>query len=160
MSNWTRPYGDEDESTIRYAVATVMSVLSLFVFCGAVFQAATPWAAIPLALFFGLFQAMVWRVLMVGLYIGDQGIKVRMLARTQVIAWSAVDHVWAGRASQFDAWAIWISVHGSERDIETPIWRRGSPARHRNREKLDATEFASIVGRLNAEVARRSSRQL
>jgi hypothetical protein len=67
----------------------------------------------------------------------------------RVISWSDVTHVWAGQAAHYDAWQIWVSARDPERDVETPIWRRGSRASHRNRIVLSPHEFATVVALLD-----------
>lgn len=43
---------------------------------------------------------------------------------------------------------FWVSARDPERDFETPIWRQGSRARHRNRVVLPPAEFASALAAL------------
>lgn len=62
--------------------------------------------------------------------------------------WAAVDRVWAGPAARYDAWQLWVTAAG--RDLGTPIWRRGSRARHRNRIVLPAHEFTQVLNTLSA----------
>ncbi|MFD0596839.1 hypothetical protein ACFQZ4_35100 [Catellatospora coxensis] len=91
----------------------------------------------------------VWRVALVGVYVGDDGIKIRHVWSTRVVPWAQLNRAWAGQADDFDAWQIWVSGGDPERDHPTPIWRAGSRARHRNRIVLDQQEFIAVLAALN-----------
>ncbi len=90
-----------------------------------------------------LWETLLWRVVLVGVLVGERGIKIRGLLRTHVVAWPDVERVWAGPAAAYDAWQPWVSTPG--RDLGTLIWRKGSRARHRNRIVLSPEEFASVL---------------
>jgi hypothetical protein len=152
MPSWVRPYeGDQDDLyTLRYVVAGGMSVAGLFPLCG-VAVGELPGAAAPaIVLFVLMWEVVLWRAMLVGLYVSDHGIKIRMVLHTRVIPWPHVTRAWAGQAANYDAWQIWVSARDPERDFETPIWRRGSRARHRNRIILPSEEFAAVLAALDS----------
>ena len=93
--------------------------------------------------------------MLVGVLVGERGIKIRGVLRTHVVAWADVERVWAGPAAAHDAWQLWVSTPG--RDLETPIWRKGFRARHRNRVVLSPEEFASVLNILAAGVRERNT---
>jgi hypothetical protein len=150
MARWVRPY-ERDKVAIyalRNVVAGVMSVVGLVPLSG-VAVGDLPMAALPVvALFVLMWEVMLWRVALVGVYVSDYGIKIRMVLHTRVVTWSHVARAWAGQAANYDAWQIWVSTRDPERDFETPIWRRGSRVRHRNRIVLPPEEFAAILAAL------------
>jgi hypothetical protein len=151
MSTWVRPYeGDKDALySLRYVVAGAMSVVAGLLPLSGLAAGDLPTAALPVIVLFVLtWQVVLWRVVLVGVYVGDDGIKIRMVLRTRVIPWSQVARAWAGRAAAYDAWQIWVSARDPERDFETPIWRQGSRARHRNRVVLQPSEFAAALAAL------------
>lgn len=153
MPTWNRAYGadQDDRYALRYVAAGGMSVAGLLPLCGLTVDdppGATGIAAV--VLFVSMWQVMLWRITLVGLYVSEYGVKIRAPLRTRVIPWPRVTRAWAGRAADHDAWQIWISTRDPERDIETPIWRRGSRARHRNRVVLSPDEFAAVLNTLNS----------
>jgi hypothetical protein len=152
VPDWYRPYeSDRDDLyTLRYVVASAMSVAGLFPLCGLTMGDVSLAGAAAAVLFVLTWEVVLWRVTLVGVYVSDYGIKIRKVHRTHVIPWSQVTRAWAGRAADYDAWQIWVSARDPERDIETPIWRRGSRARHRNRIVLSAEEFAAALAALNS----------
>ena len=153
MRRWFRPYGQDDLHTLRTIFAGFMSAAGLFPLC---YVASKPDAATLAVIggFFVLWEVMLWRRILVGVYVSDFGVKVRRVNRTHLVPWSRVDRAWAGQAADYDAWQIWISVLDPARDIETPIWRKGSRAGHRNRIVLPPDEFATTLEALDP---RRSS---
>lgn len=152
MPTWERPYGSDgdDLHTLRYVVASGMSVAGLFPLCGLTMGDVSAAEATAIVLFVLLWEVVLWRVTLVGVYVSDHGIKIRTVHRTRVIPWSQVSRAWAGQAANYDAWQIWVSARDPERDFETPIWRRGSRARHRNRIVLPPEEFAAALSALNS----------
>ncbi|MFC6023714.1 PH domain-containing protein [Plantactinospora solaniradicis] len=150
MPAWERPYGPEGP---MLGVAA-LSILGLLPLCG--FATAAEhylwWQILVPVLFVALWQLVVWRVGLVGVLAGPGGIKVRHLARTRVIPWPAVRRIWIGPANGFDATTIWITAATpeGEREIETPLWRSGSRARHKNRIRLAPDEFYQVFVLLNA----------
>lgn len=99
--------------------------------------------------FFVLWETLLLRTLLVGLYIGDTGVKVRTMWRSRMVPWPRVARAWAGPATGYDATAIWISVTTGA-DVETPIWRRSHGVGHTTRVSLDDDAFASLLADLNA----------
>jgi len=152
MPDWYRPYegGQDDRYTLRYVVASGMSVAGLFPLCGLAIGNVSGTGATAILLFVLMWEVVLWRVMLVGVYVSDYGIKIRTVHRTRVIPWSQVTRAWAGQATNYDAWQIWVSAGDPERDFETPIWRRGSRARHRNRILLPPEEFAAALAVLNS----------
>jgi hypothetical protein len=152
MPRWVRPYehDQDDVYTLRYAIRGAMSVAGLIPLCGFAIGELPVAAAPAVVLFVLTWEVMLWRVVLVGVYVSDHGIKIRMVLHTRVIPWSQVTRAWAGQAAHYDAWQIWVSACNPERDFETPIWRRGSRARHRNRIVLPPQEFTAVVATLNS----------
>lgn len=152
MPRWVRPYERDQDGlyTLSYVVAGGMSVTGLIPLCGFAIGELPGAAAPTVVLFVLMWEVMLWRVVMVGVYVSDDGIKIRMVLYTRVIPWSHVTGAWAGQAADYDAWQIWVSARDPERDFETPIWRRGSRARHRNRILLPPEEFAAVLATLDS----------
>ena len=153
MSTWDRAYqADQDDlHTLRYVVAGGMSVAGLLPLCVGLSAGNLPWAAAPaVGVFVLMWEVFLWRVTLVGVFVSDYGIKIRMVLQTRVIPWSRVGRAWAGQAASYDAWQVWVSTRDPERDFETPIWRQGSRARHRNRILLSPEEFAAVLATLNS----------
>jgi len=151
MRRWVRPYerAHDDLYALRYALTGVMSVAGLVPLCGLTAGELSA-AAVPVIVgFVVLWEVGIWRVVLVGVYVSDFGVKVRTVTWTHVIPWSRVVRAWAGQAAHYDAWQIWVSVRDPERDKETPIWRKGSRSRHRNRVVLPPDEFASVLAALD-----------
>lgn len=152
MPRWVRAYevDQDDWHALRYVGAGVLTVAGcLTALSGFAFGELPVAAAPPILLFVVAWTVMLWRVMLVGVYVGDHGIKIRLVLRTRVIAWTHVTRAWAGQAAHYDAWQIWVSARDPERDVETPIWRRGSRAIHRNRIILPPEEFAAVLAALN-----------
>jgi hypothetical protein len=153
-----RPYHcgvvDGDGYALRYGVAAVMSVGGLVPLLGLVWGG-PGWGAAVVVAFVALWETLLWRVVLVGVLVGERGIKIRRVLRTHVVAWTDVERVWAGPAAAYDAWQLWVSTPG--RDLETPIWRKGSRARHRNRIVLSSEEFASVLNVLARGVRERNT---
>jgi hypothetical protein len=152
MPNWVRPYErDRDyRYTLRCVVAGGMSVAGLIPLCGVAVGEVPGTAALAIVPFVLTWEVVLWRVTLVGVYVGEHGIKIRMVHLTRVIPWSQVARAWAGQAANSDAWQIWVSTRDPDRDVETPIWRRGSQTRRRNRIVLPPEEFAAVLAALNS----------
>lgn len=154
MRPYHRSVVESDGYALRYGVTAIMSVAGLFPL-GVFFQGRLPWGgAVAIVAFVTLWQTMLWRITLVGVLVGERGIKIRDVLRTHVVPWSDVERVWAGPARKYDAWQLWVST--PDRDLETPIWRKGSRARHRNRIVLSPEEFASVLNILAAEARERN----
>lgn len=152
MRSWARPYEAYygDQFGLRYLVAAGMSVGACVAMLGGIVAGGVPLASAPfIVLFWAVWTTMLWRLVLVGVYVNDYGVKVRFVHRTHVIAWPDVTRAWAGQAAHYDAWQIWITTRDPERDVETPIWRRG-PRRRSNRVILEPEEFATVLTVLNA----------
>lgn len=148
MPTWVRPYDvdHDDRHALRYLLAGVMSVVGgLAALSGVATGGASGIAVLLVVLAVLAWTIMLWRVVLVGVWVSDHGIKIRLVLRTHVIAWPQVTRAWAGQAAHFDAWQVWVSGGDPERNVETPIWRRGSRARHRNRIVLAPEEFAAVL---------------
>jgi hypothetical protein len=152
MPTWDRAYqADHDHlHTLRYVVAGGMSVAGLLPLCGLA-VGELPWAAAPaVGVSVLVWEVVLWRVTLVGVFVNDHGIKIRMVLHTRVIPWSQVRRAWAGQAASYDAWQVWVSTRDPERDFETPIWRQGSRARHSNRILLSPEQFAAALATLSS----------
>jgi hypothetical protein len=153
MRGWVRPYEahNPDWLAFHYVLAAGMSLCAGLSVLGGIVTAGVPLASAPfLVLFWIMWTILLWRMVTVGLYVNDHGIKVRFVHRTHVIAWSDVTRAWAGPAAHYDAWQIWISARGPDRDVQTPIWRRSAWRVPRNRVVLAPEEFAALLNTLNA----------
>lgn len=157
MRRWVRPYGRDGLYALRYVVTGLMSVVPLGLLYDVAAGEPLPFAW-PGIIYIGIvayWEVAIWRIALVGVYVSDFGVKVRMVTRTRVVPWSRIVRPWAGQAAHYDAWQIWISVRDperdSERDIETPLWRKGSRARHRNRILLPPDEFAATLEALHPQ---------
>jgi hypothetical protein len=151
MRRWISPYNQDDPRALRYVVAGVMSFPALFALCGFGVGEAPVEGMVAGAGTIVLWEVAIWRIALVGVSVSDFGVKVRTVFWTHVIPWSRVVRAWAGPAAHFDAWQIWISVRDPERDIETPLWRKGSRARHRNRIVLPPKAFAATLKALDPQ---------
>jgi len=152
--SWTRPYDTGPSRTLTGVARLVAAVAGLLPLCGAGLAGVGPAGLVAVLGFVLLWEATVWRTFGLGVSVGDQGVKVQMILRTTVVPWASVERAWAGPATGYDAWAIWISTSGPVSEVETPIWRRGSRSRARHRRKLDPVAFAALLDYLNAEAAR------
>lgn len=94
----------------------------------------------------------LWRIAMVGVQVGPRGVRVRRVHRTDVIAWADVDRIWIGQSEHYDAITIWITTVAGKH-VETPLWRKGTRTRHRNRVRLEPDDFYQVFVRLNAGAA-------
>ncbi|RKE10833.1 hypothetical protein [Catellatospora citrea] len=151
MAKWSRPYGDAGEHDGQVTVAVLASaVVAVLIPAGGLAAGEfTPAVAILYAVFIPSWVTLVWRVTLVGVYVGFEGIKIRHVWRTRMIPWTQLNRAWAGQADDFDAWQIWVTGGDPERDHPTPIWRAGSRTRHRNRIVLDQQEFVAVLAALN-----------
>ncbi|GIH05611.1 hypothetical protein Rhe02_36780 [Rhizocola hellebori] len=132
-----------------YLVTAVMSVGGLFPLWGFAMGEVDPVFAPVIVLFVLIWEILIWRIVLVGVYVGDAGVKIRMVLRSHVVPWPRLARAWAGQAAHYDAWQIWISTRDPERDLQTPIWRKGSRARHKNRILLSPHEFGAVLDELN-----------
>ena len=158
MPRWEVPYESQVRTVLRFGFASMATLWTLFLVAGLPLSHPSwlsSWiVGILLATFF---ITTAWRVVLVGVWIGDQGIKVNMVARTRVVRWSEFDRVWLAPATGYDALALWISTCDG-RDIETPVWRSGTRVSHRNRTKLQQPELSRLMERLRVEARLNSPR--
>jgi hypothetical protein len=147
MATWRSAVAGHDRGRLLFAAG--WSVASLVPIVG--LALAGPWWAsigIPLVL---LWQVGLWRAVLVGVYVGDHGIRVRRLARTHTVPWARVDRLWTGQADGYDAWQIWVTTREPQRHIPTPIWRHGSQSFHVNRIVLPADQFSAVLAALDPD---------
>jgi hypothetical protein len=151
MPRWEVPYESPARTAVRFGFASMATLWTLFLVAGLPLSdpsSLSSWIfGIVLAAFF---ITAAWRIVLVGVWIGDHGIKVNMVARTCVVRWSKFDRVWLAPATGYDALALWISTTDG-RDIETPLWRVGTRVWHRNRTKLSQQELSRLMERLRIE---------
>lgn len=151
VPGWEVPYESYGRTTIRYVAVGFLSLATLVMMSGLVFDSPTSLTAWLMApLFFAAFVTFGWRLALVGVWIGERGIRVTMVVRTRVVRWAEFDRVWLGPATGYDALALWISTRDGA-NIETPIWRQGTRVMHRNRTKLPPHELSGLMERLRAE---------
>lgn len=151
MPRWEVPYESSARTLVRFGFAWAATLWSLLVVGGLPFSDPSSLSAwIAGFLLAALFITVAWRIVLVGVWVGDRGVKVNMVAWTRVVRWSEVDRVWLAPATGYDALALWISVRDG-RDIETPVWRTGTRVRHRNRTKLQQQQLSRLMERLRAE---------
>ncbi len=128
MARWTQPYG-RGSRVAGLVVATFMSLVALVVVCATfLVPGITPAergvtkaaVLVPIAIY-SLWLAVLWRTVLVGVSVGDQGIRVRSLVRTQVIEWADVHRVLAVDDPQFRNRAVVVVTRDGTR---LPIlWR-------------------------------------
>lgn len=147
MVQWARPFHRETDDYQRWLGTGMAIIGGLVVGVQAVMALDKPLAAAIYAAFAVAWVVGCVRIVLVEVYLGSRGVKIRHVHRTRVVPWSAVTRVWAGPAAAYDAWQIWVSAGG--RDFETPIWREESRARHRNRIVLPPAEFAATLNALD-----------
>ncbi|MDG4825318.1 hypothetical protein O7635_26015 [Asanoa sp. WMMD1127] len=154
MPVWERVDGESDNP--RFVAAAAWSVVGLLPLCGVFSDIGWAVVAVPFA---ALWQVVVWRSMLIGIYVGEDGIKVRSHWRTSVVPWARVERVWAGPADGYDAWQIWVTAREPHRDIPTPVWRRGSraAARSGNHIVLPPDEFSAALAALDPSRRRRAS---
>lgn len=152
-TGWRKPYESELQHTLVSVAWLVAAVVGLVPLCGGVVTGFGPVAWIVVLGFIALWETALWRAVGVGLYVSERGVKVQSILRTTVLPWASLDQAWAAPATGYGAWAIWISVSDPARDVETPIWRKGSRASHRNRRILDPDAFGALLDQLNSEAA-------
>jgi hypothetical protein len=158
VPGWRRPYHrgvvDSDGYALRYGVAGLMSVGGLLPLVSLA-SGATGWGAVAAVGFVALWETMLWRVVLVGLFVGERGIKIRGVLRTSVVAWGDVARVWVGPAAAHHAGQLWVST--ADRDLGTPVWRKGLRPGHRHGVALSPEEFASVLDVLARSVRERNT---
>jgi hypothetical protein len=82
VRRWVRPYerGRDDLYALRYTVVGGMSVTGLLPLCGV--PAGNP-SAPAIVLFVLIWEILLWRATLVGVYVSDRGIKIRTVLRTR-----------------------------------------------------------------------------
>lgn len=151
MSQWEVPYESPGRTLVRYAFGAVFS-LSMALPLGALAWSSDrrSWAGwITALLLIPAAVTLAWRIVLVGVWIGDQGVRVSTVVRSRRVPWPEFDRVWLAPATGYDALAMWISTRDGV-DIETPIWRAGSRTVHRNRASLRQPELSRLMERLRA----------
>ncbi|WP_194911648.1 hypothetical protein [Catenulispora rubra] len=108
-----------------------------------------------------LIPAFMVRVLTIGIYVGDRGLKIRNSIRTYILHWDEIRGVeegpirWGSRNSA-NMRAIWIITKRGKR-IETQVHCRVGPKSYMRREKigsiLSETEFAAALEELRARIS-------
>jgi len=147
MPTWRSAVAGHDNA--RYVFGAAWSVAGLLPVLGPVLAgrpADALWWSVPFVL---LWQLVLWRTVLVGVYVSDRGIKIRSVVRTHVVPWSRVDRVWTGQADRYDAWQIWVTTRDPQRHLPTPIWRRGSRATHLTRVVLPVDQFNAVLAALD-----------
>jgi hypothetical protein len=146
VGDWERPYRVVVEPLF---VLVLMGAVAGLAVCGSV-TTSHPLGSFLLSFsFYVLWLFGLWRVGMVGVHIGPEGIRVQRVRRTYIIPWDDVDRLWIGPAQYYDATTIWITTVGGVH-IETPLWRKGSRSRFRNRVPLHPDDFYQAFVRLKA----------
>ena len=149
---WTLPYGDPDDLAVKYLVT---SAISAFMLSPLVTVFGNPlWSLAPTGAFVAFAQLAIWRIMLVGLYVNEHGVKVRTVLRTQVIPWPFIDAVRVGPSRFLGYPAIWINARYPDRAVETPICCRQLGRSNGRRVQLDPEEFDELVVYLSGEAAR------
>jgi hypothetical protein len=104
--------------------------------------------------FLGLWLTFAWRMMRIGIYVSDAGVRIRTTLRTRSVSWSdvaAVDLAPATLGAEVDA--VWLRLAGGGH-IETPVSRR------RKRQPLDEVgetlpgdECANVVQLLRRRIS-------
>ena len=155
---WEVPYESDGRTLVRYVFGIVFSLTMLVplgALAGSPENRGSPVGWIAAVVLIPAAVTLAWRLVLVGVWTGEQGVRVNTVVRTRRVPWAELDRVWLAPATGYDALALWISDRGGA-DIETPIWRTGTRVVHRNRTKLRQPELARLMEHLRA-VARLSS---
>jgi hypothetical protein len=121
MADWRRPHGTSG-FTIMGGVNLVG--FGLFAFTGLVGVASGRWAWHGWYLLLVVPIALTWRMMLIDLYVGDRGLRVRTFWRTRTVPWSDVAGFEVRPGTRLgdpgSHPAIWINLRESGA-IETPV---------------------------------------
>jgi hypothetical protein len=139
-----------------------MSVVAFLVlFTTYVGPGVNPASLVVPVIFFGVWVTLVWRISLVGLLVGDAGIRLHMMSASRVIPWKDVHRVLVVDVPQYRNRAIAI-VTTEGRQIETPVWERVTlsvaPRGPGNRVSLPTAELEKLAADLDAMAAARTGR--
>ena len=123
MVRWRRPHG---VSGFTMASGGALAAFGMLAFTGSmgVVTGRWPWHGSYLLLVLPI--ALVWRIMLIDLYVNGSGLRLRTLWHTRTIPWSEVagfdtrPRTWLGEPGSLPA--IWIDLRDSA-SIETPIVR-------------------------------------
>ena len=158
MSQWRRPYKQRIRPFL-HLYAAFFSVFGFLPLCGigGLPSDGGEWAGtMVLIAFVALWQAIVWRSALVGLYVGPPGIRLRTMLRTRTIPWADVHRVLVVDDPQYRNRGLAIVTRWGTR-VETPVWqfawqwlRARGPA---SREFLAPAELDALAAELDTMVA-------
>ena len=166
MWEWTRLRYERGVLARRLAVVE-LSWLALV--CVLLVGAGVHSPAVGVVFFVGLFvngwvliPGLMVRVLTIGIYVGDRGLKVRNSVRTYILHWDEIRSIDEGRIqggsrASGNMKAIWIVTKRGKR-IETQVHCRVGPRSYMRREKvgpvMSESEFAAAVEELRERIPR------
>jgi hypothetical protein len=98
--------------------------------------------ALPSALCTGVLLAFMWRLMRVGIYHSDKGVRIRTLPRTVTYRWAEITTT---EARGNDLWLVLTNG----REVRTPVRRVEGHSRHqRNGIPLDSGDFNVLLNQL------------
>jgi hypothetical protein len=101
-----------------------------------------------------LWQAIIWRRYVLGIYVGPDGIQVRRLLRAFVIPWTDVFQVHTQQVGPWGLTELRLTDGRTGADVRTGVYRR-QWVRRRRLVELDPRIFDALVKGLTAEADRR-----
>lgn len=122
---WSRPY-QHLPMPVAFARAAFVSILlmaPLVYVASRATGAAVGVRVIPLAAVVAVLQVLVWRHLLVGLDVGEHGIRLRSMWRRTIVHWSDVQRVLVVEDPQYRNWILTIVLRDGRR-VPTPICQR------------------------------------
>jgi Protein of unknown function (DUF2581). len=125
VTQWSRPYQHIPVPLAFVRALFVSAVLmSPLVYVASRVSDETAWVRlIPLAVVIAALQVLVWRHLLVGLEVGEQGIRLRSMWRQTIVPWAAVQRVLVVEDPQYRNWVLTIVTRDGTR-VATPICQR------------------------------------
>ncbi|MEZ0112147.1 hypothetical protein ABH920_006166 [Catenulispora sp. EB89] len=166
MWEWKRLEYDRGVLAKRLAVVD-LSWLALV--CLLIVGAGVHSAGVGVVFWIGLFAnawvlipGFVVRVLTIGIYVGDRGLKVRNSVRTYILRWDEIRSIEEGRIrgsarNSAHMKAIWIvTKHGKriETQVHCRVGRRSSMMREKIGPVMFESEFAAAIEKLRERTPR------
>jgi hypothetical protein len=131
-----------------------MSVCGLVIPLAALGGSGVDLAPTVLVLAFGtLWQTLLWRTALIGLYVGEPGIRLRTLFRARTIPWQDVHRVRVVEDFRYDNRVLVIVAHDGTH-VQTPVWQsvRWQSRGPASKVTLPAAELGALAAYLDATV--------
>jgi hypothetical protein len=125
VAQWSLPY-QHIPAPLAFVRALFVSTLLMapLVYVASRVAGEASWVhLVPLAAVVAVLQILVWRHLLVGVAVGDAGIRVRTMWRQTVVPWAAVQRVLVVEDPQYRNWILTIVARDGTR-IATPVCQR------------------------------------